>query len=132
MEEEGPVIFFDGVCNLCSGFVRFVAERDGGRFRFSPLQSGYAGEHLEDTEAGDVDSIVVLDGEDVFVESDAVVRILKDLDTPWRFLGTVLGFFPVPLRDLGYRMVAGSRYSVFGRKDVCMRPSGGLEERFVD
>jgi predicted DCC family thiol-disulfide oxidoreductase YuxK len=37
------LIFFDGVCNLCNGFVQFVIERDPeARFRFAPLQSDAA------------------------------------------------------------------------------------------
>ena len=36
------VIVFDGVCVLCSGWVRFVIERDPAAcFRFTPVQSAY-------------------------------------------------------------------------------------------
>ena len=36
------LILFDGVCVLCSGWVRFVIERDAAeRFRFVPIQSPY-------------------------------------------------------------------------------------------
>ena len=38
-----PVIFFDGVCNLCNGAVRTVIKLDSKRhFRFSSLQSDFA------------------------------------------------------------------------------------------
>ena len=38
-----PVILFDGVCNLCNGFVQFVIARDpAARFRFAALQSATA------------------------------------------------------------------------------------------
>jgi predicted DCC family thiol-disulfide oxidoreductase YuxK len=45
-QEAGDVpeglILFDGVCALCSGWVRRVIERDGAaRFRFAPIQSPY-------------------------------------------------------------------------------------------
>ena len=34
------LILFDGVCNLCNGFVQFVIRHDSeGRFRFAALQS---------------------------------------------------------------------------------------------
>ena len=34
------VVLFDGVCNLCNGFVRFVIPRDPrGHIRFAALQS---------------------------------------------------------------------------------------------
>ena len=38
------IVLFDGVCNLCNGFVRFVIARDPAtRFQFAPLQSETAG-----------------------------------------------------------------------------------------
>ncbi len=38
--DDRPLIVFDGVCALCSGFVRFVLRHDpGGHFRFVPAQS---------------------------------------------------------------------------------------------
>lgn len=34
------VVLFDGVCNLCNGFVQFIIRHDpAGRFRFAALQS---------------------------------------------------------------------------------------------
>ncbi|MGD9856799.1 MAG: thiol-disulfide oxidoreductase DCC family protein, partial [Planctomycetaceae bacterium] len=36
---EHPIVFFDGVCGLCSRVVDFVMARDPqGVFRFAPLQ----------------------------------------------------------------------------------------------
>ena len=41
------VIFFDGVCGLCNGFVDFVLPRDKEeRLLFSPLQSESASDYL--------------------------------------------------------------------------------------
>ena len=43
-----PVILFDGVCNLCNGFVQFVIRHDKkDRFRFGSLQSDEAKKILE-------------------------------------------------------------------------------------
>jgi predicted DCC family thiol-disulfide oxidoreductase YuxK len=39
-EDPRPIILFDGVCNLCTGSVQFVVERDSRKqFRFASLQS---------------------------------------------------------------------------------------------
>ena len=36
------LVLFDGVCVLCSGWVRFLLERDSDAiFRFTPIQSPY-------------------------------------------------------------------------------------------
>ena len=40
-----PVIFFDGVCNLCNASVNFIIRHDpAGNFRFAALQSAFAKE----------------------------------------------------------------------------------------
>ena len=52
-----PVILFDGVCNLCNGFVQFVIARDRARrFRFAALQS-VAGRRLLDQPDAAVDDV---------------------------------------------------------------------------
>ncbi|MBI1939406.1 MAG: DUF393 domain-containing protein, partial [Ignavibacteriales bacterium] len=43
------MIFFDGVCNLCSGTINFLIKIDKRKiFRYSPLQSDFAKEKLHD------------------------------------------------------------------------------------
>ena len=43
---QQAVLLFDGVCNLCNGFVQFVVRRDPqGIFKFTSLQSE-AGQQL--------------------------------------------------------------------------------------
>lgn len=42
MSDEAPrdLIFYDGTCGLCRGWLRFLlrGDRDGTRFRYAPLQ----------------------------------------------------------------------------------------------
>ena len=39
---DDGIILYDGVCVLCSGWMRFVLRRDrDGLFRFTPIQSDY-------------------------------------------------------------------------------------------
>src|SRR5882762_5499318 len=73
-----PVILFDGVCNLCNGFVQFVIARDpAARFRFAALQSESARRLLArlDGLAGLPDSIVLVDRGRVYTRSSAALRI---------------------------------------------------------
>jgi predicted DCC family thiol-disulfide oxidoreductase YuxK len=127
------VILFDGVCNLCSGFVRFVIARDpGGRFRFASLQSDVARQLLKSrlAGAGVPDSIVLVDGARVFTRSAAALRIFRGLRFPWPLLSAFLAV-PRPIRDFVYDVVAKRRYRWFGRQDVCMIPTPELQARFV-
>ena len=131
-----PVILFDGVCNLCNGFVRFVIARDPpGRFRFAALQSDAARRLLGEpaAAAGTLPaSFVLVEGDRVFRQSTAALRIARGLGFPWR-LAYALIAVPRPLRDWAYDVVARHRYQWFGRRDACMMvPTPDLRARFLD
>lgn len=122
-------ILFDGVCVLCSGWVRFVAARDGGRFRFVPVQSPYGralAERLGISTDMPESNAVVLGG---MVKSDAAVAVLSLLPS-WG-AARVLGWMPRRLRDTLYDRVARNRYRLFGRIAACMVPPPGLARRVL-
>jgi predicted DCC family thiol-disulfide oxidoreductase YuxK len=125
------VILFDGVCNLCNGFVQFVIARDpAARFRFAALQSASARRLLDGLSAVP-DSVVLVDGGRVYTRSSAALRIARGLPFPWS-LARALIVVPRPLRDWVYDRVARHRYQWFGRKDVCMMPTPDLRARFLE
>lgn len=131
--DDGPVVVFDGVCNLCTGTVRFVIPRDdAGRFRFAPLQSE-PGERLYEACGEDADSpetfVVVEDGE-CRRKSTAAIRIAEGLGGVYR-LATLARVVPRPLRDAVYDFVARHRYRLFGKRETCMRPTPEIEDRFL-
>ena len=127
----GAVILFDGVCNLCSGAVRFVARRDpAGRFRFASLQSAAAARLLDGRGAQLPDSIVLLQHGRVHTRSSAALRIARGLRFPWPLLAAFL-LVPRPVRDWVYDLVARRRYRWFGKSDACMVPDAELRARFL-
>lgn len=129
------VVLFDGVCNLCSGFVNWVIERDpDARFRFVPLQSEAARAALEHfgRSGTNLGTIVLIDGGRAHVRSSAALRIIGGLRTPLRLAKPLFGWIPAPIRDLGYRLVAACRYTIRGKRDACCLPSPGLRARFPD
>jgi predicted DCC family thiol-disulfide oxidoreductase YuxK len=124
-------ILFDGVCVLCSGWVRFVAARDGGRFSFVPVQSPYGrilAERLGISADMPESNAVVLGGVAHF-KSDAAVAVLSLLPS-WD-AARMLGWMPRRLRDTLYDRVAQNRYRLFGRTDACMVPPPGLARRVL-
>lgn len=128
-------ILFDGVCNLCNGFVQFVIRHDSaGRFRFAALQSA-AGQdllagHGAPPTAPDPESVLLLDGGRLYSHSAAVLRIAQSLGWPWR-LAAVGWALPGPWRDALYRFVARHRYRWFGRQESCLLPTPALQARFL-
>ena len=131
------LILFDGVCNLCNGFVQFVIEHDpAGRFRFAALQS-VAGQAVlaahgldANAVATEPDSVLLELNGQLYSHSDAVLRIARELGGPWRLLlaGYVL---PRAWRDAAYRLVARNRYRWFGRQESCWLPTPELKARFL-
>ncbi len=128
------VVFYDGNCGLCHGFVRFLAVRDRrARLRFAALQGEtFAAVKTEaPTKLDCIDSIVYLDEKQrLHIYSSAAIRAIAALGGGWRLaLGAML--VPTPLRDWCYRMVARVRYRLFGRADACKIPLQQIRERFL-
>jgi predicted DCC family thiol-disulfide oxidoreductase YuxK len=132
--DEGAIILFDGVCNLCSGFVQFVVPRDPeGKYRFASLQSEVGRELLaeHDLPTDELESIVLIEDGESHVKSAAVIRIASDLGGRYRLLSP-FRYVPAALRDRVYDFVADNRYRWFGKKDQCLMPSGDVESRFIE
>lgn len=129
-----PVVFFDGVCNLCSSSVLFIIKRDKkNTFKFNSLQSPNSYELLRafDTNTEDLQSIILLQNGKIYTESSAVLQITRQLSGLWPIL-YVFAVIPKFIRDGLYRIVAKNRYGWFGRKDQCMIPSPALKAKFLD
>ena len=127
-----PIIFFDGVCNLCNAAVQFVIKRDSqAKFRFASLQSDYARSVLPNADPvqRELYSIILLKDGRLFERSDAVLEIARELSA-WRWL---YGFRILPrvVRDFVYKIIASNRYRMFGKRDSCMLPTPELKDRFL-
>jgi predicted DCC family thiol-disulfide oxidoreductase YuxK len=128
------LILFDGVCNLCNGAVQFIIKRDSkAKFRFASLQSEFGKSQLVkfNLDPDSLHTIVLIEEDQVFERSDAVLRIAKRLDGAWKFF-SVLKIIPKFLRDACYTLISSSRYRIFGKQDSCMIPSPELKYRFIE
>lgn len=131
--DAGPILFFDGVCNLCSSSVQFVIENEAAPvMRFASLQSDLAAQVLPGLGADPtkLNSVVLVDNGVAYERSSAALRVAKRLRAPWRFMGVFL-IVPSFLRDLVYELIAKNRYRMFGKKEACWLPSPDLKARFL-
>lgn len=129
------VVLFDGVCNLCNGFVNWVIDRDpGAECLFLPLQSqaGRAIVMATGRDPDELETIVVLESGRAFIRSDAALRVGRRLGSPWSGLARFGRVVPRLLRDLVYRLVARWRYRLFGRQEACRLPTPELSAHFLD
>ena len=132
--EQTAIILFDGVCNLCNGWVRFVIQRDpNGAFRFAAQQSPAGQAIIEDhvRDAGELSGVILIEDNAIYMESDAVLRILARLGPPWSWI-TFFRIVPRRVRDACYRFIAKNRYRWFGRTEVCQIPSADMRSRFIE
>lgn len=132
--ETGPVILFDGVCNLCNSAVQFTIRNDDRKqFKFASLQS-LKGEEL--LKAGGLDNtksdsfVLISDGK-YYTRSTAALKVLKALGGRFSLLYAFI-IIPAFMRDGVYRLIAKNRYRFFGKRKECMSPTPELKSRFID
>lgn len=132
--EESPIVLFDGVCNLCNGFVQFLVPRDTDeRLYFASLQSDVGQELLatHGLPTDELESVVLVEGEECYVKSAAVIRIASIIGGIYTLLAP-FRFVPRPIRDWVYELVAANRYRLFGKKEQCLMPTGDVQQRFLE
>lgn len=134
MADAQPIlVFFDGVCHLCQGTVKFMLKHDRKRlFAFAPLQGETAKKYLNPAvaEIAEPDSVIVWDRGKKLERAAAVFHILRYLPWPWKLL-SVFRFLPSFVSDPLYRFVARNRYRWFGRSESCMIPKPEWKEQFL-
>lgn len=131
--DDRPLIVFDGVCVLCSGFARFVASRDAANlYRFtaaqSPLGQGLF-THFGLDPVNYESNLLIADGR-AFAKMQAFARIMGGLGLPWRLLAAVESL-PVAMADGFYDRIARNRYRLFGRRETCVVPGADWAGRVI-
>lgn len=134
MNQEHPVILFDGVCNLCNGAIQFVIKRDKKRrFRFAAIQSDYGQQLLKDHQGKKTDqlnTIYLLENGKLYNRSTAALRVNRHLSGLWPALYGLL-IIPRFIRDGAYKFIAANRYRWFGKQESCWVPTPELKALFL-
>lgn len=135
MPEDAPVIVFDGVCVLCSRWVDFILRHDiAGRFQLAAMQGSHGRNLLarHGLSPNDPASLLLVQDNRGYTDTDAIIRVLQALGAGWRLLGTLLKLVPPRIRDSLYRWLARNRYRLFGQRTQCRVPDPGQAWRFLD
>ncbi|WP_437185111.1 thiol-disulfide oxidoreductase DCC family protein [Planctomicrobium sp. SH668] len=127
------IVYYDGKCGFCNRSVNFLLNADRpGSIRYAALQGETARQQLGADDIQRLNTLVATHKGKSYRRSTAVVRILWQLGRHYRLLGWMLWLIPLPLRDLGYRVLARWRYSLFGTVDACRLPKPGEQQRFLE
>lgn len=135
-----PVLLYDGECGLCNRAVRRLLKADrAGRLRYAPLQCERAQAYLraQGLPVADFASLVfVPDWSDSArgayrLRTDGALGACAVVGGGlWRTVGWTR-FIPAALRDWAYKLVARSRYALFGPYRPSPLPEPEWEKRFL-
>lgn len=133
IQDKFNLVLFDGVCNLCNQAVDFIIRKDKkDKFKVGALQDSVVKDLLKDYTIDEnyLDSLVLIQGDDVFYKSSAALRIARDLGGFWQifYIGILL---PESIRDRIYDWIGRNRYKWFGKKETCRLPTPSEKEKFI-
>lgn len=129
---SNPIIFFDGECPFCIGWVQWLIRVDQTKkFRFASLQSSFAQQFLPQHILDHLESVVLYEQGKIYTHSTAVLRILKSLSGWWKGLYLFI-LVPRPLRDAIYSWIAKNRYRFLKQNQHCLLPTESERDRFID
>jgi predicted DCC family thiol-disulfide oxidoreductase YuxK len=130
---QKKIIYFDGVCNLCTQVVQFVLQRNKKKhLYFASLQSESGQKLCAENKFNnqDFDSFIFYDNGSIFTKSKAALKVARELDGIWPIL-YVFMIIPAFIRDYVYNVIAKNRYRWFGKKEECWLPTPDLQRRFL-
>lgn len=142
------LVIYDGHCGLCNRTVRWLLARDRhDRLRFAPSSApavaavltrhGFPPDASPNGPSSSGPCTILVfraagtPAETLHTRSAAVAVVLAELPRPWPFAARLLRLIPRPLRDLAYRVIARSRYSIWGRLAACPLPTPEQRSRFL-
>ena len=126
------ILFFDGVCHLCNGYINFLIRMDTKKvMHYSALQGKKAVDVLSLIQRTDLKSILYYKNQKVLEKSNAVIESLADVSM-WFFWIKILYVVPAFLRNLIYDLVAQNRYQLFGKSDLCRIPTPEERKYLLD
>ena len=133
---EKYIVLFDGVCNFCNGAVNFIIDRDKqGKFAFASLQSEIGMEIIKKYDLvvryKDLDSIILVKNNQVYIKSRAALEIARELDGGWPLFYMFI-IFPSFILDFFYDLLAKYRYKLFGKSETCRVPTSDIRNRFLE
>jgi predicted DCC family thiol-disulfide oxidoreductase YuxK len=135
-----PVLLYDGECGLCNGIVRRLLATDrAGRLHYAPLQGASAQAYLsaQGLPTEDFGSLVFVpdwnrrQAHPPLLRTDGAFAAARVVGGGWRAL-TWLRLLPRSWRDFAYKLVARSRYALFGQYRPRPLEHPEWATRFVD
>lgn len=123
MDDQQPIILFDGNCMLCNNFIRFVLKHDNGRFLFISSQSSIGKELCVKfglPQEINLDTVYLIRNNKIYSKSTAVRKILFQCGIFLKTMAVLMTLIPYFFRDFFYDIIANNRHKISKNKCVVM------------
>lgn len=128
---DKPIVFFDGHCVLCNGWVDFMLKRDkNSNLYYASLQGKTAQEQLLQQHRQTIDTIILKEGDQFHFQSSASLKAFSYLGGVYK-LAKLFLIVPPFIRNFVYKIVSRNRYKWFGKNQTCRIPTEEEEIRFL-
>jgi len=127
------IVFYDGYCPMCNGWVRRLLAWDRARrLSFAPLEGETARALLTPLNPRYLaeDTVIYFEQGRMYVRSEAALQIAGTLGFPFS-LGLAGRLVPRAWRDSIYDAVASRRYKFGARYEACPVPPAKWRGRFL-
>ncbi len=103
MGQKKCIVIIDGLCIMCNSFLSWVLHNDkDDKYLFANIQSNFYKKNTDINKS--IDSIMLIKGNNIFYESEAIKHILKDLGK-FYLLRLVLDLTPIFLSNFFIKLL---------------------------
>jgi predicted DCC family thiol-disulfide oxidoreductase YuxK len=134
-EIPDSTVFFDGVCNLCNYWVKFIDRMDKKKIISLCHLQNNLGLQIQDEifkkyTVKSLSTIIFYHNNKIYLKSSAVLKVMS-LTSRIGFFYKSLMILPTFFRDFFYDLVGKTRYIFFGKTSECQIPNKDLLARFI-
>ena len=127
-----PLVVYDGICGLCSGWVRFILRRDGAQTRhlFASAQSGLGRALYKHygLSPDDPETLLVIKDGGLHAKGEAVAVVLAGLGFLWSLMARMMRLVPSGQAERAYDSDLNSA-RIFGTSDITVTMRIGMTSR---
>ena len=121
---ERDYLLLDGDCGLCHRLATFIDKRLGKEkdLGYTPILSDDAQKMIATfpKKQQDADSVYLVRNGKSYIRSAAGIRCLLYMKWYYAMLFPIFWIIPLPIRDIGYRIIAKYRHKFFKRPTECL------------
>jgi predicted DCC family thiol-disulfide oxidoreductase YuxK len=127
-----PLLVYDGDCGFCARSVQFILRHERRHdLKFVPRDSDLGKDLRRQFHLEAVESMLWIEGDQAFIESNATLNAAKYVGGFWGFLATLGSLVPARLRNWAYRLIARNRRRLSSGMRNCLVPTLEQRARFL-